>query len=107
MTFSGNGDGCRLIRDERTYLSVSAVDKAFDETLEECYAERKVNAVYSRMKGNWFVVSGYTDDGRIYYEKTVLRDGVFLTAILYHPIEEKEYFSSIIPDIFTDFPGVK
>lgn len=55
MTFSGNGDGCRLTRDERTYLSVSAVDKAFDETLEECYAERKVNAVYSRMKGNWFV----------------------------------------------------
>lgn len=107
ITLPSNGDGCQLMRDERTYLSVSGINNVLDETLKECYDRRKVNAVYSRMKGDWFVVSGYTDDGRIYYEKTVLRDGAFLTAILYHPIEEKEYFSPIISEIFTDFPGVK
>lgn len=106
IEYPSNGDGCQLMRDEQTYLSVSGINNVLDKTLEEEYNKCKINSVYSRMKDDWFVVSGYTDDGRIYYKKTVLRNGAFLTAILYHPIEEKEYFSSIIPKIFTDFPNV-
>lgn len=101
-----NGDGCRFIRDEQTYLSVFGSNNVFDETLEGKYKECKAKQpVYCRMKNDWLVVSDYTEDGRIYYEKTVLRNGAFLTATLYFPPEEKPFFAEIIPKIFTDFPG--
>lgn len=106
MKLSYNRDGCKLSRDEQTYLLAYGMHNALDETLEDKYKECKAkNPVYCRMKNNWLVVSDYTGDGRIYYEKTVLRDGVFLTATLYFPSEEEPFFSKIIPEIFTDFPG--
>lgn len=106
MKLSYNRDGCKLSRDEQTYLLAYGMHNALDETLEDKYKECKAkNPVYCRMKNNWLVVSDHTGDGRIYYEKTVLRDGVFLTATLYFPIEEEPFFSKIIPEIFTDFPG--
>ena len=101
-----NGDGCRFIRDEQTYLIAAGINNIFDETLEDKYKECKAKQpVYCRMKNDWLVVSDYTEDGRIYYEKTVLRNGAFLTATLYFPPEEEPLFSKIIPKIFTDFPG--
>ena len=101
-----NGDGCKFIRDEQTYLIAAGINNVFDETLEDKYKECKAKQpVYCRMKNDWLVVSDYTEDGRIYYEKTVLRNGAFLTATLYFPPEEKPFFAEIIPKIFTDFPG--
>lgn len=40
-----------------------------------------------------------------FYLKTVLKDGVFITAELHYPNNEKEYYSKLISKIFTNFPN--
>lgn len=100
-----NGDGCRFSKDDNTYLSVSGMYNSLDETLEDVYKRYKSKSpAYCRIKDNWFVVSDNTDDGYIFYQKTVLKDGIFMTAILHYPSSENDYYSTLIPKIFTDFP---
>lgn len=102
---SDNSDGCRFSKDNHTYLSVSGMYNGLNETIEDKYNEYKDKSpVYSKLKGNWFVVSDYTENGDIYYLKTVLKDDIFMTAILYYPNSEKDFYSKIIPKIFTNFP---
>lgn len=102
---SDNSDGCRFSKDNHTYLSVSGMYNGLNETIEDKYNEYKAKSpVYSKLKGNWFVVSDYTENGDIYYLKTVLKDDIFMTAILYYPNSEKDFYSKIIPKIFTNFP---
>lgn len=102
---SDNSDGCRFSKDNHSYLSVSGMYNGLNETIEDKYNKYKAKSpVYSRLKGNWFVVSDYTENGDIYYLKTVLKDDIFMTAILYYPESEKEFYSKIIPKIFTNFP---
>lgn len=102
---SDNSDGCRFSKDNHTYLSVSGMYNGLNETIEDKYNEYKAKSpVYSKLKGNWFVVSDYTENGDIYYLKTVLKNDIFMTAILYYPNSEKDFYSKIIPKIFTNFP---
>lgn len=102
---SDNSDGCRFSKDNHTYLSVSGMYNGLNETIQDKYNEYKDKSpVYSKLKGNWFVVSDYTENGDIYYLKTVLKDDIFMTAILYYPNSEKDFYSKIIPKIFTNFP---
>lgn len=102
---SDNSDGCRFSKDNHTYLSVSGMYNGLNETIKDKYNEYKDKSpVYSKLKGNWFVVSDYTENGDIYYLKTVLKDDIFMTAILYYPNSEKDFYSKIIPKIFTNFP---
>lgn len=104
---STNGDGAILMRDEDTYLRAYGEDNYWDETLKERFESKKADypsVVYSRLKNNWFVISGYLEDGRIFYHKTVQKGDSFVTAILCFRSGEKEYFSPIITEIFGKFP---
>lgn len=102
---STNGDGCQLSFNEDIYLVVYGSHNIFDETIESEYRKNDIGSyVYSRQKNNWFVISDYTEDGKIFYQKTVLRDNVFITAILYFPPIYKEAFDPIIKQIFQKFP---
>ena len=101
-----NGDGCRFSKDNNTYLSVWGMYNSLDETLEEVYNQYKSKSpAYYRIKDNWFVISDNTDNGYIFYQKTVLKDGVFMTAVLHYPSNENDYYSALIPKIFTKFPN--
>lgn len=101
-----NSDGCKIYRDEQTYIVVYGEYNVQEETIEDRFQiEKNESTTYSRLKNNWFVISGYTDNGCIYYQKTVLRGDTFLTAILNYPKEEDEYFSHIISKIFKEFPN--
>lgn len=103
---SENGDGCKLSKDSHTYLIVYGIHNALNETIEDKYNEYKSKSpVYCRLKENWYVISAYTENGDIFYLKTVLKDGVFITAELHYPNNEKEYYSKLIPKIFADFPN--
>ena len=104
---STNGDGAILMRDEDTYLRAYGEDNYWNETLKERFESKKADypsVVYSRLKNNWFVISGYLEDGRIFYHKTVQKGDSFVTAILCFRSGEKEYFSPIITEIFGKFP---
>ena len=113
-----NGDGCRFMMGNDIYLSVFGENNTFDESIKEKYdieSERHKcddhSLTYRRLKKNWFVLSGYQSDGRIYYQKTVLyysrNTGLdaFVTAILCFPAKYKNEFDPIIKKIFTGFPN--
>lgn len=103
---SENGDGCRFSKDSHTCLIVYGMHNVLNETIEDKYNEyRSKSPVYYRLKDNWFVVSDYTENGDIFYLKTVLKDGVFITAELHYPNNEKEYYSKLISKIFINFPN--
>ena len=102
---SENGDGCKFYMDDNTYLIVSGMYNALDESIISRYNEYKSKSVtYSIQKDNWFVISDYTSDGNIFYTKTVLQNGVFFTATFYYPAKDKDKYNSVIKKIFTNFP---
>lgn len=102
---STNGDGCRFYMNEKIYLSVYASYNALNETLADRFYERNDTTTYSSLKSNWFVVSGYTNDKIIFYQKTVLKNDIFITAILYYPPEYQNEFQEITQYIFSKFPN--
>ena len=100
-----NGDGCRFIMNEDIYLVVSGIHNTLNENIEDKFHEYDISsATYSRLKDNWFVISDHTPDGRIFYRKTALFNGLFVTATFYYPIKYKDEFQSIIKRIFNKFP---
>ena len=102
---SENGDGCKFYMDDNTYLIVSGMYNALDESIISRYNEYKSKSVtYSIQKDNWFVISDYTSNGNIFYTKTVLQNGVFFTATFYYPAKDKDKYNSVIKKIFTNFP---
>ena len=102
---SENGDGCKFYMDDNTYLIVSGMYNALDESIISRYNEYKSKSVtYSIQKDNWFVISDYTSNGNIFYTNTVLQNGVFFTATFYYPAKDKDKYNSVIKKIFTNFP---
>lgn len=103
---SESGDYCKFSKDSKTFLLVDCYDNVNDETIEDKYNEYAPQKLtYSQLKNNWFVVSDYTDDGCIYYLKTVLKNNTFFSAYLQYPINEKDFYSTIINKIFKTFPN--
>lgn len=103
---SGSGDGCTFKKDDKTYLIAYGSFKDFNEPLEDQYNKYKAKSpTYCQLKDNWLVVSDYTDDGCIYYLKTVLKDDIFVSAYIQYPIDEKDFYSTIISEIFPVFPN--
>ena len=102
---SENGDGCKFYMDDNTYLIVSGMYNALDESIISRYNEYKSKSVtYSIQKDNWFVISEYTSNGNIFYTKTGLQMGVSFTATFYYPAKDKDKYNSVIKKIFTNFP---
>lgn len=103
---SDNGDGCIFSKDSNTYLKVYGMHNVLNRTIEEEFNKYKSRLpVYSLRKNNWFVISDYTEDGHIFYLKTVLKNDVFITAYLQYPSDQKELYSKMITKIFNDFPN--
>ena len=101
-----NGDGRVFYStDNSIILRATGINNVFDESIEDKYYENDIASVtYSRLKDNWFVISDYTSDNRIFYQKTVLYNNAFVTATLIFPVEYKNEFDPIIKRISTTFP---
>ena len=106
-----NGDG-RRFSGHKAELVVSG-----HWVLEDMYAhigdyfkqkkEWKHSVTYERLRENWFVLSGYTEEGKIYYEKTIYADYeenkgnlIAITATLTYDASENTYYGKIINHIF-------
>ncbi len=84
---SDNGDGQTFQSQGGARLIVYGAHNVFDETLPQRRAEtveRLGPASYVAGKADWFVVSGRSGD-TIYYAKTALRRGVFVSMELTYP----------------------
>ena len=82
MPLTSDDDGGRFLsRDGRAEMVVFARDNALDQTLGEiAEGETKPGRTitYRVFKDQWFVLSGY-EGSKVFYHKTVLKDGIVKT----------------------------
>ncbi|WP_285828660.1 J domain-containing protein [Bacteroides acidifaciens] len=101
-----SSNGCRFSMNDDIYLVVSGISNIYNESIENKYKQYDTKYItYSRLNKNWFVLSGYTSNGSIYYQKTVLHNDAFITATLCFPTKYKNEFDLIIKRIFSKFPN--
>ena len=101
---SDNGDGQKFLsKNADASLLVYASYNALEQSLEEIYREQSRGGTpeepqkvvtYRVLKNNWFVVSGY-NSGRIFYQKTFLRDNQLKTFVFEYNESQKELYDPI------------
>jgi hypothetical protein len=110
---SVNGDGQRFLsRDGRTELMVYGAYNSLDQTLREVFEQESGRSTehpnrvvtYKVLRDDWFVVSG-TENARIFYQKTMLRNSTFKTFRIEYEKNEKQTFDSITAFIARSFKG--
>lgn len=107
-----NGDGqIFLSKDARAQLSVYAHFNALEQTIEEAYREQSRGGqpddpnkvvTYKVLKDDWFVVSGYRE-GKVFYQKTILRDDIFKTMLFTYDEAEKAVYDGITKRLAASF----
>lgn len=105
-----NGDGRQFLsRDGHAKLSVfgryaldtDTMQKEYEDAIRgEGGATRTVTL--KKLQGNWFVVSG-SENGRIFYRKTIYNGGAFKTFIIEYDESEKKVYDSITAHISKSF----
>lgn len=91
-----NGDGRRFVsRDGDIELSIYAFrnlrNRSVNGEMQRAVSDWKrdgARLTYWKWQGNWFTLSGFVG-GDIFYEKTLLRNGVFHTLIWQYPQTRK------------------
>lgn len=108
-----NGDGQKFVSsDGRAEMIVYGSNNALEQTLAQAYDEARSPAgasqsrivTYQVMKPDWFVVSG-KDSGKIFYQKTIFRGGVFKTMRIEYDENRKVEFDPITTRVSLSFKG--
>lgn len=103
---SDNGDGQRFVSKDgsATLLAFGAnrLDRSLAEEFQSAQANRSVT--YKVLKRDMFVVSG-TENGKIFYQKTLLRGDVFKTFIIEYDEQVRATFDPITTRISRSFAG--
>jgi len=103
-----NGDGRKFLNsDHEVVMLVYGQNNAQDETLAGKYAEETAakpgrTVTYKVKKTGWFAVSGM-ENRRIFYKKTIFRNGQFLTFRIEYPETKRKQFDPITSKISASF----
>lgn len=110
---SANGDGQKFLsKDGQTEMLVYGSNNSLDQTLRQVY-EQETNPsqehasrviTYHVLRADWFVVSG-VENGRVFYQKTMLKASVFKTFRIDYSETQKGKFDSITAAIARSFKG--
>ena len=106
-----NGDGRRFSgKNAEFVVSGHWVLEDIYENIEKYYLQKKEwkhTVTYERLTDKWFVLSGYDENGNIFYEKTIYasHEGslIAVTATLTYEASENTYYGKIINHIFPTF----
>ncbi len=100
-----NGDGRLFISKNKKVKLFAWANISLDEDLESKLETtiRGKKVVYKAVKKDWFIVSGYNKDGNIFYQKTILSNGIFKTVILEYPIAEKPTYDKVCEKLAKSF----
>lgn len=111
---SQNGDGKKFIsKDKNIIMAVYGSHNVLNKKLEEVYRTESRNATpenptrvvtYKTRGDNWFVVSGY-ENGKVFYNKTILRNGDFKVLDIRYNKSLKSKFDPIVAEIAKSFRG--
>lgn len=114
---SANGDGqvfmsknaetiLSVYRDYRDNLNPKEsydISQAFDEdTWTDASNESKRVVTYKHLGKDYYVVSGY-NDGKIFYQKTILTKDGLATALIEYSETEKDFYDKVAEQIFKTF----
>lgn len=113
VTDPANGDG-RVFRsrDERVELRTfgSNGPAALDLDARGVYAQQlgflkrdKLRVTYSALRNDAFVISGFAPDGRVYYQKSVVRGGTEYTVTLLYPSGAKATWDKLAARVAASF----
>lgn len=106
-----NGDGQKFSsRDNKAEMLVYGAYNSLDQTLREVFEQESSRSTeqpnrvvtYKVLRSDWFVISG-TDDGKIFYQKTMLRDSTFKTFRIEYDESQKRTYDSITAFIARSF----
>ena len=111
---AGNSAGCIMHdKDNSVTVTTYAQWNVLEQTIDDLYKQKYYDGAkvtYKRLfkNKNYYVKSGYSEDGRLYYLKECLtkREGseVTIFAMIEYPENRKKEFNAVIDDIFSEFP---
>jgi hypothetical protein len=108
-----NGDGQKFLsRDGRTEMLVYGSHNSLNQSLQELFANETTRTsehqnrvvTYKILRRDWFVVSGI-EDGRIFYQKTLLRTDIFKTFRIEYDDSKKQAWNPVAAKIAASFKG--
>ena len=67
------------------------------------YKDSSANITYSRLGRTFYVISGTKRDGRIFYQKTVMKDDVFAFAMLDYSAAERKLYDKVTARVSASF----
>ena len=100
---SDMGDGCSMTmnNDFNIDFTVSGLFYSEGFPIEEFYKLDKEKASYAVFKKNWYVVSGYESDGRVFYKKVSIKPcefgGTGRTIKTFHLMYPKRFEKAMEP----------
>lgn len=111
---SANGDGqiftsedeettLWVYRDFRDNASIEEefnIQSAFESDIQTNDPNRSIT--YKKLGSDYYVVSGY-NDGKIFYQKTMMTDKGLATSLIEYPESEREYYDKVSETIFSSF----
>jgi hypothetical protein len=109
-----NGDGQKFLsKDGRAVMLVYGghqldavrLSDMYEETLKQKSLDGASRDVTMKLlKKDWFVVSGYAGE-KVFYQKTMLKGGVFKTFIIEYDRAQKSFYDPITSRIARSFTG--
>ncbi|BDC50413.1 hypothetical protein F183_A27290 [Bryobacterales bacterium F-183] len=104
-------DGQKFIsKDKSIVLTVWGSLNALDEKLPAAYEstvaafeKEGAKVTYKLLRPPWFVASGTTAKGQIFYRKTFLVDNTFKTLLLTYPASRKTELDQLVGKVVTSF----
>ncbi|WP_346292831.1 hypothetical protein [Sphaerothrix gracilis] len=104
-----NNDG-RVFQSANSQITIRAFGRnnSLSTSLETAYQQAMQaedrDVTYNTLGDRYFVVSGY-EAGRIFYEKTVLENGVFKSLVLSYDEALQPQFDAVVAEVASSFPG--
>jgi hypothetical protein len=103
---SDNGDGQKFVSKDGSASLLAFGSNRLDRSLQDEFqaAQENRTVTYKILKSEWFVVSG-TENGKIFYQKTLLRGDTFKTFIIEYDEGERATFDPITTRVARSFVG--
>ena len=103
---SDNGDGQKFVSKQGSATLLAFGSNRLDRSLRDEFQSAQENrtVTYKVFRADMFVVSGHAN-GKIFYQKTLLRGDVFKTFIIEYDEEERGTFDPITARIARSFNG--
>jgi hypothetical protein len=103
---SDNGDGQRFVSRDASASIAAFGSNRLDRSLQDEFrsAQENRNVTYKVLKRDMFVVSG-TENGKIFYQKTLLRGDVFKTFIIEYDESERGVYDAVTTRVARSFAG--